>query len=98
MQKYHPDDLKGKGEPGFTMDRERRAKEGIARSQSVRERRGEYELVPQRPRGDGDMGKNSGQPAVLVRQRSSSAAAASSSRPRDFVDGLKRRVGSLRHR
>lgn len=98
MQKYHPDDLKGKGEPGFTMDRERRAKEGIARSQSVRERRGEYEMLPQRPRGGSDdKGKDPGQPAVLVRQRSSSAAA-SSSRPRDFVDGLKRRVGSLRRR
>lgn len=81
------------------MDRERRAKEGIARSQSVRERRGEYEMVPQRPRGGGSDGdtKDSGQPAVLVRQRSSSAAA-SSSRPKDFVNGLKRRVGSLRHR
>lgn len=79
------------------MDRERRAKEGMARSQSVRERRGEYEMVPQRPRRGSDMNKDSGQPAVLVRQRSSSAAA-SSSRPRDFVDGLKRRVGSLRHR
>lgn len=79
------------------MDRERRAKEAIARSQFVRERRGEYELVPQRPRGGSDMGKDSGKPDVLVRQRSSSAAA-SSSRPRDFVDGLKRRVGSLRRR
>lgn len=79
------------------MDRERRAKEGIARSQSVRERRGEYEMVPQRPRRGSDMNKDSGQPAVLVRQRSSSVAA-SSSRPKDFVDGLKRRVGSLRHR
>ncbi|POS78262.1 hypothetical protein DHEL01_v203346 [Diaporthe helianthi] len=95
---YHPDDLKGKGEPGFTMDRERRAKEGIRRSQSVRERRGEYELLPQRLRGGSDMSKESVQhAAILVRQRSSSAAA-SSSRPRDFVDGLKRRVGSLRRR
>lgn len=87
------------------MDRERRAKEGITRSQSVRERRGEYEMVPQRPRRGGSGGgsgsngdtKDSEQPAVLVRQRSSSAAA-SSSRPKDFVNGLKRRVGSLRHR
>lgn len=79
------------------MDRERRAKEGMARSQSVRERRGEYEMVPQRPRDGSDI-KAPGPPAVLVRQRSSSAAAASSSRPKDFVDGLKRRVGSLRHR
>lgn len=80
------------------MDRERRAKEGIARSQSVRERRGEYEMIPQRPRGGSDVDKkDSGQPPVLVRQRSNSAAA-SSSRPKDFVDGLKRRVGSLRHR
>lgn len=79
------------------MDRERRAKEGIARSQSVRERRGEYEMIPRRPRGGNDTDKDSGQPAVLVRQRSSSAAA-SSSRPKDFVDGLRRRVGSLRHR
>ncbi|KAG8163599.1 hypothetical protein KVR01_006896 [Diaporthe batatas] len=94
---YHPDDLKGKGEPGFTLDRERRAKEAISRSQSVRERPGEYELVPQRPHGGSDMSKESGQPAILVRQRSSSASA-SSSRPRDFVDGLKRRVGSLRRR
>lgn len=78
------------------MDRERRAKEGIARSQSVRERRGEYEMEPRGGGGDGDT-KDSGQPAVLVRQRSSSAAA-SSSRPKDFVSGLKRRVGSLRHR
>jgi hypothetical protein len=79
------------------MDGERRAKEGITRSQSLRERRGEYELVSQRPRGGSDMGKARGQPDILVRQRSSSAAA-SSSRPKDFVDSLKRRVGSLRRR
>lgn len=54
-QTYHPDDLKGKGEPGYTIDKERKAREaaaaasGIGRSQSARESesRGEYEMMPQ---------------------------------------------------
>ncbi|KUI70431.1 hypothetical protein VM1G_05879 [Cytospora mali] len=100
--KYHPDDLKGKAEPGFTIDRERKAREaaGVGRSQSVRERRGEYEMVPQRPRGDSDGRKRARSPPVfsrLGRDRSSSAAA-TTSLPKEIAEGLKRRIGSLRRK
>ncbi|KAK7732466.1 hypothetical protein SLS53_008470 [Cytospora paraplurivora] len=99
---YHPDDLKGKAEPGFTIDRERKAREAAAkrvkRAQSVHERRGEYEMVPQWGRGESSgHDKRSGSPPVLVRQRSISAAA-STSRPKEIAEGLKRRIGSLRRR
>lgn len=101
--KYHPDDLKGKAEPGFTIDRERKAREaaGVGRSQSVRERRGEYEMVPQRRRGDSDGRKRAGSPPVLgrlSRDRAGSASAATTSRPKVIAEGLKRRIGSLRRK
>ncbi|KAF3764683.1 hypothetical protein M406DRAFT_356623 [Cryphonectria parasitica EP155] len=100
---YNPNDLKGKGEPGFTIDNERKRLEaadvGRSRSTRDRERRGDYEMVPQRPMRDG---KN----PALVRQRSSSASAviassSSTSRPRsgsNLAEGLKRRLGSLRRK
>lgn len=99
LQQYHPDDLKGKAEPGFTIDRERKAREaaGMGRSQSVRERRGEYELLPRRRRGDSDGRKRDSSPPVVPRGRATSAAA-TTSRPKEFAEGLKRRIGSLRRR
>lgn len=105
QQQYHPDDLKGKGEPGFTIDNERKAREaaGIGRSRSARhsERRGEYEMVSQQPpRESRAWGPGKDGPPVLVRQRSASASAvaSSSSRPSASLlkEGLKRRLGSLK--
>lgn len=56
-------------------------------------------MVPQWGRGEGSRhnSKRSGSPPCLVRQRSISAAA-STSRPKEFAEGLKRRIGSLRRR
>lgn len=109
-QQYHPDDLKGKGEPGFTVDNKRKAREareaaaGVApRSKSVRhaERGGEYEMLSQHPRGARD-GRDKGAAPVFVRQRSSSASAmaSSSSRPSagHLKEGLLRRFGSLKRK
>lgn len=113
QQKYHPDDLKGKGEPGYTIDKERKANaaaaSGVGRSQSVRnsESRGVYEMMPQATRRQhgyhrgSQSGEKSGAP-VMVRQRSSSASevVASGSRPTavQLKEGLKRRFGSLKRK
>lgn len=90
-QQYHPDDLKGKGEPGFTIDNERKARkaaEGVSRSKSARhhERRGEYEMVsqedrryPPRPQYGRMSSGAKGEPPVFVRQRSMSASGMASS-------------------
>lgn len=104
-KKYHPDDLKGKGEPGFTIDRERKAAEAArsGRSQSVSNsnRRGVYEMVPQGSHRRESRSKGGDNP-VLVRQRSSSASevVASGSRPsaNQLKEGLKRRFGSLKRK
>lgn len=70
----------------------------MGRSQSVRERRGEYEMVPQgRRRGDSDGRKRASSPPVSTRFRSNSAAV-STSRPKEFAEGLKKRIGSLRRK
>ncbi|KAJ4416854.1 hypothetical protein N0V82_006493 [Gnomoniopsis sp. IMI 355080] len=102
--KYHPDDLKGKGEPGFTIDRERKAAEAAAgtrgRSKSVQasreeDRAGVYEMRPQASRRRRDFSQSStakgGENPVLVRQRSSSASevVASSSGSRPSATLLK---------
>jgi hypothetical protein len=72
----------------------------VGRSQSVRERRGEYEMVPQRRRGDSDGRKRAGSPPVLDRlsRDRAGSAAATTSRPKVIAEGLKRRIGSLRRK
>lgn len=75
---------------------------GRSRSTRDRERRGDYEMVPQRERRSGGGGKGHLEVPVLVRQRSLSVGdtAATSSRPSATVlkEGLKRRFGSLKRR
>ncbi|CAN8101036.1 unnamed protein product [Discula destructiva] len=94
---YHHDDLKGKGEPGYTIDKERKAAKaaatakaaaakagGVGRSRSARDSdsRGLYEMMPPQTRRR-SQSKGGAVDPVLVRQRSSSASAvvASGSRP-----------------
>ncbi|PSR82778.1 hypothetical protein BD289DRAFT_436846 [Coniella lustricola] len=100
---YDPNDLKGKGMPGYTIDEERKRAEaaemGVGRSRSMRHRataNGEYEMVSQH-----------GKSPVLVRQRSSSTSAivgsssgnySSRSGGSNLTQGLKRRLGSLRRK
>lgn len=78
----------------------------MGRSQSVRESRGVYEMMPQAaPRqqhGRGSQGGGKGAHPVMVRQRSSSAGevVASGSRPTavQLKEGLKRRFGSSKRK
>lgn len=110
-QQYHPDDLKGKGEPGYSIDLKRKAAEAAAasgrprRSQSVRNN-GNFELDDMAPRSgrrasDQSQSKGGANP-VSVRHRSSSASSvvASGSRPAKvpLKEGLKRRFGSLKRK
>jgi hypothetical protein len=46
-QKYHKDDLKGKGEPGFTQDKIEKEQKAARRQRSRSESHAAYELVPQ---------------------------------------------------
>ncbi|KAF7518317.1 hypothetical protein G7054_g13497 [Neopestalotiopsis clavispora] len=102
--KYSPEDLKGKAEPGFSMDR--RAKNN-GRMKGM-EGTGVYEMQPSgaSSNGAGHKGED-----VMVRQRSYSSGAGPSS-PRGEGSGLdrsnttgkrlsmgiKRRIGSLRRK
>lgn len=72
----------------------------MGRSQSVRERRGEYEMVSQRPRGESDGRRRAGSPPILARlsRNRASSAAETTSRPKVIAEGLKRRIGSLRRK
>ncbi|KAK0391690.1 hypothetical protein NLU13_1189 [Sarocladium strictum] len=94
--RYHPDDLKGKGEPSYSLERDLKQKNKYINAA------GEYEL--QSPRhgrllsrqrrrssgqwGDDSLGSSSGYHQTTV-QRSNSTG-------KKLSDGLKRRMGSLR--
>ncbi|KAK8008672.1 protein kinase [Apiospora marii] len=108
---YHPDDLKGKGEPSYTL--ERAFKHG--KSASVGDGPGIYEMQPRSsskssPSKEGD---------VMVRQRSRSSSfgegpsgsvtratatdspfggSSSSSPGKRIATGLKKRIGSIRRK
>lgn len=98
---YHPDDLKGKGEPSFTIERdEKQRKRRHAKSQS--QAPGYYEMQPQASRPAHKNGD------VLVRQRSKSSStydapayphdagiSRSLSTSQRISGGIKRRFGSL---
>ncbi|POR35498.1 Uncharacterized protein TPAR_04319 [Tolypocladium paradoxum] len=97
---YHPDDLKGKGEPSFTVERDLKARKHGARLSEPGPNA--YEMQP---------GVNGGEP---VRQRSASNAAEASSTGaayngsyglqrshstgKKISEGLRRRWGSLRRK
>ncbi|KAI1136114.1 hypothetical protein F5Y05DRAFT_392984 [Hypoxylon sp. FL0543] len=89
---YRPEDLKGKGEPWYTIEEDMKRQKQL---QKARRRSGEYEMQSTaRSSGkDGD---------VLVRERSASLGSAGPSRSslkgNRLSDGIKRRIGSLRRR
>jgi hypothetical protein len=106
IQRYHPDDLKGKGEPSYTLERDLKLKKGL--------------LHPGQQPGDLEMQPRTSMRLGGTRQRSVSnaegAAAASSGFYRDELgesaegigrsnstgkrlsEGLKRRFGSIRRK
>ncbi|KAI1766643.1 hypothetical protein GGR53DRAFT_194233 [Hypoxylon sp. FL1150] len=94
--KYHPDDLKGKGEPYYTQEERLKERERLL-SRSPAEHNGVYEMQPT-ARTTGTNAKND---SVLVRERSASLGSAgpsSSPRSKRLSDGIKRRIGSIRRK
>ncbi|KAI6088079.1 hypothetical protein F4821DRAFT_95001 [Hypoxylon rubiginosum] len=93
--KYHPNDLKGKGEPYYTQ--EERIKEQERLAQSSAEHNGAYEMQPT-ARTTGINSKNNN---AIVRERSGSldsAGPSSAARGKRLSDGIKRRIGSIRRK
>ncbi|KAI0837219.1 hypothetical protein F5Y06DRAFT_94446 [Hypoxylon sp. FL0890] len=92
---YRPEDLKGKGEPWYTMEEDLKRQKQLRKA---RRRSGEYEMQP-RAHATGSSSKDG---HVLVRERSASLGSAGPSRSspkgKRLSDGIKRRFGSLRHR
>lgn len=94
-KKYHPNDLKGKGEPYYTQ--EERIKEQERLAQSSAEHNGAYEMQPT-ARTTGINSKNNN---AIVRERSGSldsAGPSSAARGKRLSDGIKRRIGSIRRK
>ncbi|KAI1077378.1 hypothetical protein F5B20DRAFT_552255 [Whalleya microplaca] len=95
---YHPNDLKGKGEPSYTLEEDRKRHKSHLRGSSLNSH-GMYEMQPQRT-----MARSSGRAKdgrFDARERSSSLgspAPSTNPRAKRLSDGLKRRLGSLRHR
>ncbi|KAI5864809.1 hypothetical protein GGS23DRAFT_561909 [Durotheca rogersii] len=91
---YHPNDLKGKGEPSYSIEEERK-KQKRQRHKSL-DPRGAYEMQPT-AKSPGNDRKKSGQ----ERERSYSLGSESLSSDRKgqrLSDNIKRRVSSLRHK
>ncbi|KAI9163122.1 hypothetical protein HJFPF1_04721 [Paramyrothecium foliicola] len=100
--KYHPDDLKGKGEPSYTYDKEKAKGKGL--------QRGEYEMQSG-VNGDGLLGpapllrsvSNSDKryttsTAVVADESSASGVRRSNTTGKKLSEGLKRRFGSIRRK
>ncbi|KAI1406906.1 hypothetical protein F5Y13DRAFT_144039 [Hypoxylon sp. FL1857] len=92
---YRPEDLKGKGEPYYTMEEDLKRQKQLQKS---RRRSGEYEMQSS-ARATGSSNKDGN---VMVRERSASLGPAgpsgSSPKGKRLSDGIKRRFGSLRRR
>jgi hypothetical protein len=99
IQTYHPDDLKGKGEPAYTYDKEKAKGKGL--------HPGEYEMQSG-VNGDGILGPAARPRSVSNADKATSTAYAvptageesglrrSNTTGKKLSDGLKRRFGSLR--
>lgn len=93
--RYHPDDLKGKGEPSYTLERDLKQKQRYINPA------GEYELQSprhsrlqrQRRRSSGHLGDDSLASGSSFNQTSVQRSNTTGKR---LSDGLKRRIGSLR--
>ncbi|KAI0178776.1 hypothetical protein GGR52DRAFT_569684 [Hypoxylon sp. FL1284] len=90
---YHPNDLKGKGEPSYTLEEKLKEQGRLRRST---DRAGVYEMQPTaRTTGVSDKNNN-----VHVRERSGSldSAGPSNAKTKRLSDGIKRRIGSIRRK
>ncbi|KAI1392720.1 uncharacterized protein F4822DRAFT_391895 [Hypoxylon trugodes] len=92
--KYHPNDLKGKGEPSYTIEEDQK-KQKRMQNQTLHPS-GVYEMQPTARTS----GRNDKDDDVVVRQRSTSLGSAGTSSPKGkrLSDGIKRRIGSLRRK
>ncbi|KAI0007638.1 hypothetical protein F4779DRAFT_497319 [Xylariaceae sp. FL0662B] len=106
---YHPNDLKGKGEPSYTIEEDRKRQKKMHRHSL--NSNGAYEMQPQphpttaRTTARASSGAKHLYHGVAVRERSASVGspagvAGPSTNPKSkrLSDGLKRRFGSLRRR
>ncbi|KAI1774767.1 hypothetical protein F4818DRAFT_72481 [Hypoxylon cercidicola] len=91
---YHPDDLKGKGEPAYTLEEKLKEQERLKQRSS--DHSGVYEMQPTAR----TTGVNSKNDNILARERSASldSAGPSTGRSKRLSDGIKRRIGSIRRK
>ncbi|RYP17026.1 hypothetical protein DL765_004787 [Monosporascus sp. GIB2] len=106
---YHPDDLKGKGEPSFTIEREAKEQKRRRKQAGYKGNGAVYEMQPTRH----SQGHKNG--SVRVRERSGNLAGPSGSHPPEgnskdadvrprsntgkrLSDGIKRRIDSIRRK
>ncbi|KAI2472583.1 hypothetical protein F4781DRAFT_343898 [Annulohypoxylon bovei var. microspora] len=92
--KYHPDDLKGKGEPSYTIQEDRKRQKRMQRNTLCPT--GDYEMQPT-AHTSGRSNKNVAD-VTVHRSASLGSSGPSSPRAKRLSDGIKRRIGSLRHR
>ncbi|KAI0895908.1 hypothetical protein F4806DRAFT_75390 [Annulohypoxylon nitens] len=96
---YHPDDLKGKGEPSYTIEEDRKKQKRMQRH-SLKPS-GDYEMQPTaHATGRSSDNKNAAYVTTTIVQRSASLGSSGPSSPKSkrLSDGIKRRIGSLRRR
>lgn len=93
---YHPSDLKGKGEPSYSLEEKQKEKDRLAQHPSDQSG---YEMQPTAAHATGTNSKNG---SVLSRERSGSLDSAgpstSTARGKRLSDGIKRRIGSIRRK
>lgn len=112
-QPYHPDDLKGKGEPSYTYEKDLKEERARLRKSGIRDgaRVGDFEMQPQaggtrKDRGAGvrqrsvssAAGGRPASPPPANATSSSSGIGRSNTTGKRLSDGLKRRFGSIRRR
>ncbi|KAI0882205.1 uncharacterized protein GGS22DRAFT_170441 [Annulohypoxylon maeteangense] len=91
---YHPDDLKGKGEPSYTIEEDRKRQKRMQRN-SLKPS-GDYEMQPAaRTSGRSDKDATN---VTVHRSASLGSSGPASPRGKRLSDGIKRRIGSLRRR
>ncbi|KAI1807026.1 hypothetical protein F4811DRAFT_507890 [Daldinia bambusicola] len=100
--KYHPNDLKGKGEPSYTVQEDLKRQKHLQRKSLNNQTDGAFEMQPATTGRSTAVAGKSGD-VTTVRPRSASlesSAGPSSSSPRGkrLSDGIKRRIGSIRRK
>ncbi|OTB04449.1 hypothetical protein M426DRAFT_11596 [Hypoxylon sp. CI-4A] len=93
--KYHPDDLKGKGEPSYTIEEDMKRQKNI--QTRTMDRTGAYEMQPT-AHATGRTSKDDSNTVVRERSTSLGSAGPSNSKGKRLSDGIKRRIGSIRRK